>query len=179
VILRPADPRIRGRAVDPAVAPRPDGRPPSSPLPSSPLSLTLRRARSALGWATAALASLGLAALSAGRPSPAAAPPAPAPRPRPLLAAEQAALVADQQAFAQALDAARARLGRWPRVAELEGAGPDGAPLLPHGVPDNPAAEAVGWVIEGCGALTGGEPPADWRWCPSDGTLQALGAAKP
>jgi glutamate formiminotransferase/formiminotetrahydrofolate cyclodeaminase len=28
---------------------------------------------------------------------------------------------------------------------------------------------AVGWVIEGCGALTGGEPPADWRWCPSRG----------
>lgn len=135
----------------------------------------LHPGRSVLLWGLAALASLGLAWLSLGRPRPhAAAPDAPV-RPRPLLPAEQAALEAAKRALEADLSAARDRLGRWPRVDELEGSGPDGAPLLPRGLPDNPAAEAVGWVIEGCGPLTGMEPPADWRWCPTDGTLTALG----
>ena len=129
----------------------------------------------ALLWGAATLASLGLSMISAGRPRPPAAPPEAQPRPRPLLPDERAALQAEQRELEQALSAARDRLGRWPRVEELEGPGPDGAPLLPHGLPDNPAAEAVGWVIEGCGPLTGAEPLADWRWCPVDGRLTALG----
>ncbi len=133
------------------------------------------RVLAALLWGAAACSSLGLSALSAGRPRPPGAPPEAPARSRPLLPAERAALAAEQQALAQALAAARDRLGRWPRVEELEGEGPDGAPLLPQGLPDNPAAEAVGWVIEGCGPPTGMEPPADWRWCPTDGTLIALG----
>jgi hypothetical protein len=129
----------------------------------------------ALLWAVAVISSIGLSALSVGRPRPPEGPPDAPSRPRPLLPAERATLEAEQRALARDLAAARDRLGRWPRVEELEGNGPDGAPLLPHGLPDNPAAEAVGWVIEGCGPLTGTEPPADWRWCPDDGTLIALG----
>ena len=77
------------------------------------------------------------------------------------------------------LRAARTQLGRWPRVDELEGHGPDGQPMLPRGVPDNPAAESVGWVIEGCAPPSPTTPPADWQWCDATGTLTALGIADP
>ena len=129
----------------------------------------------ALGWALGALLS-GYLSLQASQwpalPAPAPLPPA---RPRPLSPAEAAALEVSARAFQGAIDAARAALGRWPAVAELEGSTPQGAPILPQGIPDNPAVDGVGWVVDFCGV--DGEPPGpDWLYCQATGRVRAARA---
>jgi hypothetical protein len=128
-----------------------------------------------LGWSTAALLS-GFASLQAAQwPPPAPPQPTVALRARPLLPEEREALNAHQQRLQAQIDAAAARLDRWPAAAELEGADPAGAPLLPDGLPDNPAADGVGWVLRWCAGEAAPPPGPDWLYCPATGRIGPAG----
>ena len=128
-----------------------------------------------LGWSTAALLS-GFASLQAAQwPPPAPPQPTVALRARPLLPEEREALNAHQQRLQVQIDAAAARLGRWPATAELEGADASGAPLLPDGLPDNPAADGVGWVLRWCAGEAAPPPGPDWLYCPATGRIAPAG----
>lgn len=128
----------------------------------------------AAAWGLGALLSLGLSIRAALGPTPLPAYPEPQALPR-APTAEELAQVAQAEAEAQAgIRAATAQLGAPPALESLEGTRPDGAPILPGGLPDNPLIEGVGAVREGCGPIRGADPaPPDWWYCPKTGALVA------
>jgi hypothetical protein len=132
------------------------------------------RPAEAAAWGLGALLSLGLSVRAARGPTPAPSWPEPRALPR-APTAEEEAQVAQAEADAQAgIHAATAQLGAPPAVEALEGNRPDGSPILPGGLPDNPLIEGVGAVRAGCAPERGADPaPPDWWYCPQTGALVA------
>lgn len=130
--------------------------------------------REALGWLSFSLASAGLAALTWRGPAEVSWPPTPPARARPATPAEIAAVEALGRTASDTLARAAERLGRPLHTDELEGSGPDGAPFLPGGLPDNPLLPGVAGVEEACDARPqddAGGPIPDWRYCPTQSRL--------
>ena len=104
----------------------------------------------------------------------------PVPLPRLPTEAELSALDAHEQRLNQHLRDARAAMGRPPAIHELEGLLPDGSPILPGGIPDNPLAAGVAGVEERCEGEAGVPPlRLDWGYCPAGLTLRANRSGTP
>lgn len=122
-------------------------------------------------WALGVLLS-GALTLRALRPPPAVEVPAlPPALPRPATEAERAAVDAAAAEASAALRAAARAFGRAPALSELEGVRPDGAPVLPAGLPDNPLVPGVGRVAADCAGE--GPPDVDWWYCAASLSLRA------
>lgn len=148
------------------MSPRPPASGPAAPR---------RRWPAALQWTAAGLLSAFACVQAARWPPPPPAFPLPPPRARPLSAREQAELHALTAGLQAQLEAAAARLGRWPAIEELEGLDAQGEPLLPTGLPDNPAADGVGWALAWCPGEPAPPVGPDWLYCPRTGRLVAPG----
>lgn len=134
----------------------------------------MRRREAAL-WGLGASASLWATVWSWRGPPLRELPPAPPARPRPPSAAERQALDRQLAQLRADLAAATARLGSPPALEQLEGIGPDGLPVLAHGLPDNVLVPGVAGVSLAC-PPTGSQASADWWYCPQTG---AIGAGEP
>ena len=104
----------------------------------------------------------------------------PMPLPRLPTEAELSALDAHEQRLTQHLRDAHQAMGRPPAIHELEGNLPDGSPILPGGIPDNPLAAGVAGVEDRCEGEPGVPPlRLDWGYCPASLTLRANRSGTP
>ena len=122
-------------------------------------------------WALCAAGSCAVSwAAYQGPPAPLthATPPA---LPRPPTQDELSELAQLAHELTESVRTAQAILGRPVGLGELEGPLPDGSPLLPSGLPDNPLVPGVGGVAPHCPVDVEPEQPLhmDWRYCPDTG----------
>ena len=106
------------------------------------------------------------------RPADATAPPLD----RPPTAAEWSKVKEQARTMTQAIQVAKARAGRIPTRAELEGQDATGSPWLPQGIPDNPLIPGVATTSNSCAEEPPSSASTDWWYCPKTGTFRPGGS---
>lgn len=136
------------------------------------MALRFAELRRVLLWGSALLVSGVLTVRNAVGPPPHEVPPAPAAEVRLPTPAELQVVHQRWASLQNELDHAREqRSGRPLPVDALEATDPEGVPWLPSGIPDNPLAPGVGWVLARCGGTAEPGPRPDWFYCQSTGVV--------